>query len=100
MRRLEVRPFAGAWWVEAEGLEPLSFASGAQAEQQARVLARAFSSAGFDAAIRVHDARQALVGTVMYYAREQPAPPAVQDQYPWAVSRKVRPRDGRAGATG
>ena len=91
LRRLEVRPFAAVWWVEADGLEPLSFANGAQAEQQARALARGFAFAGFDAAIRVHDARQALVGTVMYYARERPAPAALRDGYPWAVSRKVRP---------
>ena len=99
LRRLGVRALAGVWWVEADGLEPLSFANGAQAEQQARALARGFAFAGFDAAIRVHDVRQALVGTVMYYAREQSLPPASQDRYPWAVRKAIRPRDGRAAAT-
>lgn len=75
VRLLFVRPCAAVWWVDAEGLQPLSFASGAQAEQQAHALARGFAAAGFDASIRVHDAAQALVGTVIYYARGEPSPP-------------------------
>lgn len=70
VRRLFVRPFAAAWWVDAEGLQPLSFSTCAQAEQQAHALARGFVAAGFDASIHVHDAAQVLVGTVIYYAAE------------------------------
>jgi hypothetical protein len=66
--------------VDAEGLQPLSFASGAEAEHQAHALARGFAAAGFDASITVHDASHALVGTVNYYAQEEPRPPIDHDR--------------------
>ena len=69
--RRKQRPAKPCGRVDAEGLQPLSFASGAQAEQEAHALAQGFAAAGFDALIRIQDAAQALVGTVIYYAREE-----------------------------
>ncbi|MGH6909642.1 MAG: hypothetical protein ACREE0_06465 [Phenylobacterium sp.] len=94
LRRLSVRMYDAAWRVYADGLQPLSFANGAQAEAQARALGRGFAAAGFDAAIDVHDAAQALVGTVVYYAHEAPLTASERDQYPWAARRRPG-RDGQ-----
>ena len=98
LRRLSVRMYGAAWRVYADGLQPLSFANGAQAEAQARALGRGFAAAGFDAAIDVHDAAQALVGTVVYYAHEAPLTDAERDRYPWAARRGPGRRDGPVAA--
>ena len=87
-----MRREGGAWRVHADGLQPLSFSSGAQAEAQARALARGYAAAGFDAELRVHDAGQDLVGSFVYYANQADLTPAERDRRPWAVSK--RPRRG------
>lgn len=106
LRELSVHPADGGWCVEAEGLAALVFTRGAQAEQQAKALGRAFAASGFDALIRVHDAREVLVGTVRYFGSGELITADARDRYPWsrmtAAGASMRPttRSQQRGAPG
>ncbi|MDP1618400.1 hypothetical protein [Phenylobacterium sp.] len=66
-----VTPVEGGWSVTSSLADhPLMFFSGAHAEAKARSLAQVIASAGGDAQVIVHDRRNALIGTVRYFAAE------------------------------
>lgn len=83
--QLYVRPFAGAWSVDAEGLERLLFGRGAAAEAHARRIAKALAQLGRDASVRIYDARDRIAGSIDYFAIEGRMGVDCRRRYPWAV---------------
>ncbi|MDO8902163.1 MAG: hypothetical protein Q7V15_12495 [Phenylobacterium sp.] len=68
---ITVTPVEGGWSVTSSLCDhPLMFMSGAHAEAKARSLAQLIATAGGDAQVVVHDRRNALIGTVRYFAVE------------------------------
>jgi hypothetical protein len=66
---ISVGPVAGGWAVEyGQGLAPMLFLSGAQAEAQARALARRLSQHGGRGQLDVRDRSLALVAALNYVA--------------------------------
>ncbi len=64
---LSVRPAGGGWLLDClDGLDPMQFASAAEAQEQANLLANCLARAGVDVRVLVLDGAQQLVNSTTY----------------------------------
>jgi hypothetical protein len=76
---ISVVAVADGWSVQSEfGAAPLSFLSGARAEEKARALAQDLAEMGRDTKVLIHDRNHVLVGTWRYFATETAPPVAFE----------------------
>lgn len=87
---LVVCALGAGWRLDGEGLQPVVFARGGDAERQGRRLARSVARLGRDAKVNVYDASGQLAGAITYYACRKPPGRDAACRYPWAREPAIR----------